>query len=294
MTVLTFVARFDLHRRVEKALSSQFVMDDVASAKECLQMARLAPYEGVLIDSDSLIFVDVLALVKLLRHESSDTSIFIFSRCLDLEQRLSLFEAGVDDCVCEPFFASEMAVRLGLSIRLRQAASGTANVLRSGDLELDLVRRTAARSGKAIDLRPKEFLLLEYLVRNVNRPVTRTMILEHVWKSSFEGFTNVVDVYISALRCKVDRDFPQKLTAIAPSPTAGRIVSETRDEHASGEHSGAAGFQVARFAIQRPFLGPAYSCALSVPTHHRNSLINKSENSVGSRNRVLWPTLPWS
>ena len=193
MTVLTFLARVDLHRRVEKALGSQFVMDDVASAKECLQMARLAPYEGVLIDSDPLIFVNVLALVKLLRHESSDTSIFIFSRCLDLEQRLSLFEAGVDDCVCEPFFASEMAVRLGLSIRLRQAASdlgasGTANVLRSGDLELDLVRRTAARSGKAIDLSPKEFLLLEYLVRNVNRPVTRTMILERVLEILIRGF----------------------------------------------------------------------------------------------------------
>ena len=71
--------------------------------------------------------------------------------------------------------------------------------------------RRAARLGKAIDLRPKEFLLLEYLVRNVNRPVTRTMILEHVWNSSFEGLTNVVDVYISALRSKVDRDFPQKL-----------------------------------------------------------------------------------
>ena len=72
-------------------------------------------------------------------------------------------------------------------------------------------RRRAARLGKAIDLRPKEFLLLEYLVRNVNRPVTRTMILEHVWNSSFEGLTNVVDVYISALRSKVDRGFPQKL-----------------------------------------------------------------------------------
>jgi len=94
MTVLSFVARFDLHRRVEKALSSQFVMDDVASAKECLQVAQLARYEGVLIDSDSLIFVDVLALVKLLRHESPDTSIFVFFRYLDLEQRLCRFEAG--------------------------------------------------------------------------------------------------------------------------------------------------------------------------------------------------------
>jgi DNA-binding response OmpR family regulator len=65
--------------------------------------------------------------------------------------------------------------------------------------------------GKEIDLRPKEFLLLEYLLRNVNRPVTRTMILEHVWNSSFEGLTNVVDVYISSLRSKVDRGFPQKL-----------------------------------------------------------------------------------
>ena len=129
---------------------------------------------------------------------------------------MHLFEAGVDDCVHEPFFASELAVRLGLSIRLRQAASDLAasnavNMLRSGDLELDLVRRRVARLGKSIDLRPKEFLLLEYLVRNANRPVTRTMILEHVWNSSFDGLTNVVDVYISALRSKVDRDFPQKL-----------------------------------------------------------------------------------
>jgi DNA-binding winged helix-turn-helix (wHTH) protein len=122
----------------------------------------------------------------------------------------------VDDYVCEPFFGSEIAVRLGLSIRLRQAASSrsapnSVNVLRSGDLELDLVRRIAARSGKAIDLRPREFLLLEYLVRNVNRPVTSTMILEHLWNSSFDGLTNLVDVYISALRSKIDRDFPHKL-----------------------------------------------------------------------------------
>jgi two-component system, OmpR family, response regulator len=217
MKVLTFLPRSDLKRRVEKALSSaQFVVETVVSAKECLQFARFAQYEGVLVDSDSLIFEDIVLLVKLLRQENSDTALFVFARYLDLEQRLRLFEAGVDDCVREPFFASELTVRLGLSIRLRQAAgdavtSHTVNVLRSGDLELDLVRRRAVRLGKAIDLRPKEFLLLEYLVRNANRPVTRTMILEHVWNSSFEGLTNVVDVYISALRGKVDRDFPQKL-----------------------------------------------------------------------------------
>jgi two-component system OmpR family response regulator len=217
MKVLTFLPRHDLLRRIEKALrSTQFLVETVATAKECLQFARFAQYEGILVDSDSLIFGDIVLLVKLLRQENSVAAIFVFSRYLDLEQRLQLFEAGVDDCVREPFFASELAVRLALNIRLRQAASdlavnNTVNTLRSGDLELDLVRRRAARLGKSIELRPKEFLLLEYLVRNANRPVTRTMILEHVWNSSFEGLTNVVDVYISALRGKVDRDFPQKM-----------------------------------------------------------------------------------
>jgi two-component system OmpR family response regulator len=216
MTVLTFIPRPDLRRRVEKVLGwAQFLINDVASSKECLQLAQSVRYEGV-VGSDSFIFANALALVKLLRHENPDTSIFVLSHYLDLEQRLWLFEAGVDDCVCEPFFASELAVRLGLSIRLRRAAStlgasGTANVLRSGDLELDLVRRRAMRLGKEISLRPKEFLLLEYLVRNANRLVTRTMILEHVWNSSFECLTNVVDVYISALRSKLDNDFPEKL-----------------------------------------------------------------------------------
>ena len=216
MKVLAFLPRFDLQRRVATALcSAQFVVETAISAKECLQFAQFAQYEAVLVDSDSLVFGDVLALVRLLRQENSDASLFVFARYLDLEQRLGLFEAGIDDCVQQPFFVSELAVRLRLSIRLHRAASVPAvsnkvNVLRSGDLELDLLRRRATRLEKPIDLRPKEFLLLEYLVRNVDRPVTRTMILEHVWNSSFEGLTNVVDVYISALRSKVDRDFLRK------------------------------------------------------------------------------------
>jgi two-component system, OmpR family, response regulator len=217
MKVLTFLSRCDLQRRVEKGLrSAQFVVETVVSAKQCLQCAQFAQYQAVVVDSDSLIFADALALVRLLRQENSDASLFVFARYLDLKQRLLLFEAGVDDSVCEPFFGSEIAVRLSLSIRLRQAASSrsapnSVNVLRSGDLELDLLRRIAVRSGRAIDLRPREFLLLEYLVRNVNRPVTRTMILEPLWNSSFDGLTNLVDVYISALRTKIDRDFPHKL-----------------------------------------------------------------------------------
>jgi two-component system, OmpR family, response regulator len=217
MKVLSFLSRHDLKRRVEKALSAaHFVVQTAESAQECSYAAQRAPYDGVLVDSDSIEFRHALALVQQLRRANADASLFVFARYPDLEQRLALFEAGADDYVREPFYASEMTVRFGLSIRLRRAASGatasrTINKLRSGDLELDLIRRRATRLGREIDLRPKEFLLLEYLLRNVNRPVTRTMILEHVWNSSFEGLTNVVDVYISSLRSKVDRDFPQKI-----------------------------------------------------------------------------------
>jgi two-component system, OmpR family, response regulator len=217
MDVLSFLTRSTLQRSIAQALRGPtFVVKTAASAKECLQFAQVVPYEAVLLDAEPLTFGDVLTLAKLLREASPDASLFVFARYFDLEQRLGLFEAGADDCVGEPFFASELAVRLSLSIRLHQAASNlascnTVNLLRGGDLELDLVGRRVTRSGKPVDLRPKELRLLEYLVRNVNRPVTRTMIMEHVWSSSFEGVTNVVDVCISALRMKVDRDFPQKL-----------------------------------------------------------------------------------
>ena len=188
MKVLTFLPRCDLQRRVEKGLSSaQFVVETVISAKECLEFAQFSQYEAVLVDSDSLIFADALVLVRLLRQQNSDASLFVLARYLHLEQRLHLFEAGVDDSLCEPFCGAEMAVRLGLSIGLRQAASNPTatnrvKVLRSGDLELDLVRRTVARSGKAIDLRPREFQLLEYMMPEMpssrcpcRRPVARSL-----------------------------------------------------------------------------------------------------------------------
>jgi two-component system OmpR family response regulator len=215
--VLSFLPRRELKRRVEKALSSaHFVVQTAESASECSSATQRTHYDGVLVDSDAIDFRDTLELIQQLRRENADASLFVFAQYPDLEQRLALFDAGADDYVREPFFASEMTIRLGLSIRLRRAASGATssravNTLRSGDLELDLIRRKATRMDKEIDLRPKEFLLLEYLLRNVNRPVTRAMILEHVWNSSFEGSTNVIDVYISSLRSKVDRDFPQKL-----------------------------------------------------------------------------------
>jgi DNA-binding response OmpR family regulator len=196
-------------------ISNRFVVQTTDSVKECLQFARSEQYEGILVDSDSVGFEDVVSLVGLLREQNVRATVFVLARFLDLEQRLRLFNAGVDDCSSGEVFASELAARFRIVIRLREAASPSGlnrvGVLRSGDLELDLVRRSAKWLGEAVDLRSKEFLLLEYLVRNANRPVTRTMILEHVWNSSFEGLTNVVDVHISALRRKFERRSSQQI-----------------------------------------------------------------------------------
>src|ERR1700733_13086265 len=136
MKVLSFLPRSPLRRRVAKAVSApMFDVETAVSAEQCLQFAQVTLYEAVLVDADFLNFGDVLTLVKLLRQANSDAALFVFARSLDLEQRLRLFEAGVDDCVRELFFASELRVRLGLSIRLHQAASdvvvsNAVNVLR--------------------------------------------------------------------------------------------------------------------------------------------------------------------
>jgi two-component system OmpR family response regulator len=241
MKVLAFLPPCTLQRRVLTALNArQFTVESAVSAEECLRFTLVTEYEAVLVDAHPGNYRDVLVLVKLLRQKQPNQALFIFEHDLDLDQRLGLFHGGVDDCVHVPFFSAEFAVRLCATIRLRQAASNLlvsetgALVLRSGDLELDLVRRRVARRGRPIDLRPKEFQLLEYLVRNANRSVTRTMILEHLWNSTFEGLTNVVEVHISALRRKLDRDFPHKLIQTDrgigytfTSAAAARLAKET-------------------------------------------------------------------
>ena len=115
MKALTFLPRCGLQRPIERALSSaHFVVETAASAEECLQFAQVTPYEATLVDADSLNFGDLLTLLKLLRPAHQKASLFVFGRYLHLKQRLRLFEARVDDCVREPFYATELAVRLCL------------------------------------------------------------------------------------------------------------------------------------------------------------------------------------
>jgi two-component system, OmpR family, response regulator len=217
MTVLTFLPQNVIEGRLERSLiAAHHSIRKAQSIKECTELARSDNFDAVIIQSYLVPFFEALTLITFVRMENPQAAIFLIANDLDLHQRLRLFDAGVDDLIQEPFFASEFMARLRRSVQLRQAASNFAalheiSILRCGTLELDLVRRKVVRSGKLIELRPKEFLLLEFLARNVNRPLTRTMIMEHVWSSSFEGLSNVVDVYINSLRNKIDRDFQEKL-----------------------------------------------------------------------------------
>jgi two-component system OmpR family response regulator len=128
-----------------------------------------------------------------------------------VEDRVAGLNVGADDYLVKPFAMEELIARVSALLRRRDRALDVAQQLRVGDLTLDLVRHEATREGRVIELTAKEFALLEYLMRNAGRVISKTMILSHVWGYQFDPQTNVVDVLVSRLRAKLDRDFPTKL-----------------------------------------------------------------------------------
>ena len=125
-----------------------------------------------------------------------------------LEERVAGLDSGADDYMVKPFALAELGARLRAVLR---RGSAREVVLRVGDLEVDTVRRAVRRAGRGLDLKPKEYALLEFLVRNADRPVTKSLIIEHVWNIHFDSVSNVVEVHINALRNKIDRGFGQPL-----------------------------------------------------------------------------------
>lgn len=153
--------------------------------------------------------VDGVQILRRMRNANNSTPVLVLTARSKVEDRVSLLDLGADDYVVKPFSFAELSARVRALLRRR--AKPLEDKLRVADLELDRVDRRVTRAGKEIDLSPKEYALLEYLMTNADRKVTRTMILERVWQHSFDTSTNVVDVYINYLRKKVDGNLEPKL-----------------------------------------------------------------------------------
>jgi len=177
-----------------------------------LLQASTGDYDAVVLDR-MLPGLDGLGVVQTLRASGIDTPVLILSALGAVDDRVKGLKAGGDDYLTKPFAFSELLARLEVLQKRRPTDGGgsTETVLRVGPLELDMIARTAHRAGQPLDLLPREFKLLEYLMRHAGRVVTRTMLLEAVWGYHFDPQTNVIDVHISRLRQKIDKDFDTPL-----------------------------------------------------------------------------------
>ena len=186
-----------------------FAVDHAADGHEGLRLALTEPYDAAIVDL-MLPRRDGLSLIEELRGRRIRTPVIILSAKREVDDRVRGLQAGGDDYLTKPFAFSELLARVQALIR-RASGAIEPTRLAVGDLALDLLTRRVERAGRPIELRPREFALLEYLMRNAGRVVAKTMILEHVWNYSFDPRTNVVDVLVHRLREKIDRDFETKL-----------------------------------------------------------------------------------
>ncbi len=154
---------------------------------------------------------DGLSIVRALREAKNALPIIILSARAGVDDRVGGLDAGADDYLTKPFSFAELIARVGALMRRASPRAESPMRMQLADLSLDVVSRRVQRADRAIDLQTKEFILLEYLMRNQGRVLSKTMILQHVWDYHFDPQTNVVDVLVSRLRSKIDRDFSKKL-----------------------------------------------------------------------------------
>ncbi len=188
---------------------SGHLVDIAYDGEDGLGMA-LEHVHDVLIVDRMLPRLDGLSIIKKVRSEGFRTPVLILSALSDVDERVRGLRAGGDDYLAKPYAFSELLARIeGLGRRTHEEPLETR--LRAADLEIDLLTRTVTRAGKPILIQPREFKLLEYLVRNAGHIVTRTMLLENVWDYHFDPQTNVIDVHVSRLRSKIDKGFDDPL-----------------------------------------------------------------------------------
>jgi two-component system OmpR family response regulator len=187
------------------------VADQATDGLDGYALAEAGIYDVLVVDR-MLPKLDGLSLIRSLREQKIETPVLIVSALGQVDDRVKGLRAGGDDYLPKPYAFSELLARVEVLARRRAAApAGEPTVYRVGDLELDRLSHRVARSGTEIVLQPREFRLLEYLMKNAGQVVTRTMLLEHVWDYHFDPQTNVIDVHVSRLRAKIDRGFVKPL-----------------------------------------------------------------------------------
>ena len=186
-----------------------YAIERARTGREALFLATEGVYDVVILDR-MLPELDGLSVLKALRAAKVATPVLILSALGTLDDRVTGLRAGGDDYLVKPFGFAELVARVDALLR-RQPTIDVDSKLACADLEMDLLSRKVARAGRVIDLQPREFKLLEYLLRNKDRIVTRTMLLDGVWQHRFDPGTNVIDVHVSRLRQKVDHGFESPL-----------------------------------------------------------------------------------
>jgi two-component system OmpR family response regulator len=184
--------------------------DHAANGRDGMFLAASEPYDVIVMDRMLPGEIDGLAIIEALRKSGKRTPILILSALSDVDERIRGLRAGGDDYLTKPFAFGELLARLDALTR-RAQGDGTQTRLEVGDLRVDLLSRKVMRGARHIVLQPREFKLLEYLMRHADQVVTRTMLLENVWDYHFDPQTNVVDVHISKLRQKIDAAFERPL-----------------------------------------------------------------------------------
>jgi DNA-binding response OmpR family regulator len=194
---------------VARALRAErYAVDVAADGQAGWEMAEAYEYDLVILDL-MLPGLPGEELLKRIRRKSQQVPILVLTARDATEAKVANFEAGADDYLTKPFAFAELVMRV--KALLRRGSVARASVLKVGDLEVDRFTQQVRRAGRKIELTPKEYALLEYLAASPGRVFSRTMIIEHVWDQSFEGLTNIVDVYVRHLRAKVDDPYPVKL-----------------------------------------------------------------------------------